>query len=96
MNYEGSVKSALSRARKILRAAGFPMGKVVGRYHPFMRTQTIEEGITVHRVGCSRNVAVGAYTTSHMRHPREREAIETLRNAGMPFDEKGWLACSYE
>lgn len=99
--YKGEVKSAIARAKRVLLAAGFPWSKTTGRYHPFASTQKTTHGVKVTRVGCSNEVALhvrwrdyesGTEARSE-RHLIEALAVATLREAGLPFDDRGWLKC---
>lgn len=98
-SYKGEFTSAIARAKKILIAAGFPWSTTTGRYLPFAGTQTTTRGVRVARVGCSDTVAVHVYGyTFTGANEAERKlvnalAIATLREAGLPFDDRGWLAC---
>lgn len=90
--YAGNYKSGIVRAKKILITAGFPWSKTTGRYHPFANTQTTSNGVRVTRVGCSGTIAL------HVRAIVDAKLIETLaivalRDAGLNFDERGWLDC---
>jgi hypothetical protein len=102
--YEGSVRSALARIRRELKRAGYEMGRTEGRYHPFASTQKVYPGMTAHRVGVSRWIAVDysrpydVYESAEAkaeRHRFEKEAFEFLRSKGLPLDERGWLECLY-
>lgn len=98
--YAGEYRSAIARAKRILLAAGFQWSVTTGRYQPFANTQVTTRGVRVTRVGCSDTVALhiwGDTLTSDAARQRRREmmasALETLRAAGMPFDDRGWLEC---
>lgn len=81
----------------MLLAAGFPWSVTTGRYQPYCNTQRTTFGVRVTRIGISESVSVNVWGGEH--HPRdttrlmEALAIATLREAGMPFDDRGWLAC---
>lgn len=98
--YRGQVQSALKRARKILRSAGVPMSRKIGRYTPFCNTQTLTIGASVHQVGCSESIALhyhnGQYGDLGERRRLEHEARDILRAGGLPFDDRGWLLCLTE
>lgn len=99
--YPGEYKSAIAKAKKILVAAGFPWSVTTGRYQPYGNTQVTTRGIRVTRVGYSSTVALHSYgytgsfssALDGERRLIEALAIATLREAGMPFDDRGWLAC---
>lgn len=97
-SYPGQYLSAIARAKKVLLKAGFPWSKTVGRYSPF-GGQRVSRGVRVQRIGLSETVAVHVYGYSYYRSEDEEGrlvhalAIATLRDAGMPFDDRGWLAC---
>jgi hypothetical protein len=93
-------KSAIAKAKKILVAAGIPWSKSTGRYSPFSQTKITTHGVKVHRIGCSDSIALHVYngerTSEAARNERrelEAKAIQILRDAGMPFDDRGWLHC---
>lgn len=97
-SYKGEFNSAIARAKKILLAAGFPWSKTIGRYSAFSDTRYTTVGVKVARIGCSETIAIHTHAS---RYGFDREgtrliqacAIATLREAGMPFDDRGWLAC---
>ncbi len=99
-SYEGEYQSAIARAKRILLAAGFPWAVKRGRYTPFFNQQTVSRGVKVTRIGVSETIALhasgywsaatGDRDTSRWVHAL---AVATLREAGMPFDDRGWLAC---
>ena len=99
--YPGEFKSAIAKAKKILVAAGFPWSVTTGRYQPYFNEQVTTRGVRVSRVGCSESIALHVYGYTHdiseerkqERRMMEALAIATLREAGMPFDDRGWLAC---
>lgn len=97
--YPGQVSSALKRVRKILRDAGYSLGKVTGPYSPFGNTQTSHEGPNASRVGCSRWISLHwTHSSPYCRKKRSQwmpEILALLREAGLPFDDKGWLECKY-
>lgn len=92
-----------ARVRKLLAARGWPLHKMVGRYHPFAATQRGTEGFSVTKVGVSKSVAIhyqasyehGRSRTLPTGHARARvqEAIEYLRSLGYRVDDKGWIEC---
>lgn len=98
--YAGEYLSAIARAKKILTAAGFPWSRSTGRYSAFGGTKKTTDGVRVVRVGCSETVCLHVYQR-YDYSPTHREeyrwidalAIATLRDAGMSFDDRGWLAC---
>lgn len=99
-SYAGEFKSAINRAKKVLVAAGFPWSVTSGRYQPFFNEQKTSDGVRVTRVGCSETIAIHIHDGNKMgeaaradRRLMEALAIATLREAGMPFDDRGWLAC---
>lgn len=99
-SYPGEYRSAIARAKKVLVAAGFPWSTITGRYTPFNNTQKVTAGVTVRRIGCSETVSLHTrdrdlYTAeaSEDRRLMQALAIMTLREAGLPFDDRGWLAC---
>lgn len=95
--YAGEYQSAIARAKKVLLAAGFAWSTSTGRYHPFANTKVTTPGVRVTRIGCSDAVAVHAYASGYgereSRRWTEALAIATLRDAGLPFDDRGWLEC---
>lgn len=92
--YMGSYQSALARSRRILKAAGFPIRKVTGRYHPFVQgTQKITHGVNVFRIGCSDTIAIITYGAEWEGAEAQAKIVEALRGGGMPFDDKGNLYC---
>lgn len=96
--YAGAYQSAIARAKKILIAAGFPWSVTSGRYSPFFNEQTTSAGVRVTRMGCSETITIHVHDpiTPAVREDRRlinALAIATLRDAGMPFDDRGWLAC---
>ena len=84
----GHYKSGLVRMRRVLKAAGVPMGKLIGRYAPFGAQQDIVEGIRVRRVGCGTSVSVHALVREHSnerasdRRWLEVQALTALWAAG--------------
>lgn len=98
--YDGSCQACIARCKKVLKAAGFAWGTIKGRYSPFDNQQRVTKGIRAHRVGCSNNVAVGAIGYTHSDGYEEARmmetlAIVTLRDAGLPIDDRGWIVCAY-
>jgi len=96
--YPHSYTSALRRARRAMKAAGLPMGKIVGRYSPFGSSQTVIPGWYVSRLGCSETIALGCWEqkgTREERHAAKLAVIRLLRAAGLPFNAVGHLDCSY-
>lgn len=98
--YSGNFKSGIVRAKKALIAAGFPWSVTTGRYHPFANEQRTTSGVRVTRLGCSGTITISVYDGNRMgseardtRRWVEALAIATLREAGMPFDDRGWLEC---
>ncbi len=96
--YQGDYKSAIARAKRILLAAGFPWSKTTGRYSPFADTKRTSHGVRVTRVGCSTTIALHAYLGRYAErgHTKliEACAIATLREGGLPFDDRGFLDCT--
>lgn len=99
-SYTGDYRSAIARAKKVLVAAGFPWSVKKGRYTPYFNQQTVSKGVKVTRIGCSESIAIhvsGYWTASEGDRSTNRWiealAIATLREAGLPFDDRGWLAC---
>jgi hypothetical protein len=100
--YPGSYKSAIARAKKVLLAAGFPWSVIKGRYSPYYNTQTVTSGIVVKRVGFSKKISVhfrdsrAAYSESVFQEGLliKALAIATLREAGLPFQDNGFLECN--
>lgn len=90
-------KSGIAKAKRILVNAGFPWSVTTGRYSPFGGTQKTTPGIRVTRIGCSESISVSAWGMTRRNRDAsnwmEALAIATLRQAGMPFDDRGWLAC---
>lgn len=100
--YAGLFRSGIVRAKKVLIAAGFPWSTTTGRYHPFANEQRTTNGVKVTRVGCSGTIAIHVHSHAWTHgNTGAREdicwiqalAIATLREAGMPFDDRGWLEC---
>lgn len=94
--YAGEYRSGIARAKKILLAAGFPWSKTTGRYAFFDSTQRTADGVRVTRVGCSNTIAtyvINKYGSWDESRLIEMLAIATLREAGLPFDDRGWLEC---
>lgn len=98
--YAGEFQSAINRAKKTLINAGFSWSVTSGRYQPFFNEQTTSNGIRVTRIGCSETIAIHIHDGNKMgeaardnRCMMEALAIACLRDAGMPFDDRGWLAC---
>jgi len=96
--YPGTWKSGIARCKKVLLAAGFVWSTTTGRYTPFNNQQKTTRGVRVTRVGCSKTVAVHA--RGYEFRPRddarwvEALAIATLREAGLPMDDRGWMECA--
>lgn len=90
-----------ARIRKILAAQGWPMSKTTGAYSEFGGTQKTTKGFVVHKVGCSKSVAIHYSTPATWTgesDKREREEMQDkawtlLRKLGYTLDEKGWLVC---
>ena len=97
--YEGTYQAAIARAKRTLIKASFEWSVTRGRYHPFANTQTTTQGVRVTRVGCSSTIALHAwgytYEPREVSQALETKAIETLRAAGLPFDDRGYLECRY-
>lgn len=93
--FDISYRSGIARAKKILIAAGFPWSVTSGRYSPFAQTQTTTRGVRVTRVGRSGTISVHVYREENRDTWRWMNAlaVATLQDAGMPFDERGWLTC---
>lgn len=101
--YNGSYKSALVRARRVLGKAGFPLSRTTGRYTPYNNEQVTTDGVSVTRLGLSSTITlhVTTWASRHIETAAQREerklvlalAIQTLREAGLAFDERGWLDC---
>ena len=92
-----AVASALAKIRKAFKEAGWPMGKVLGRYYAFGPSQTVIRGISVSRVGCSETIALHWKTPDHNESHKEheRKAIEFLRALGFPVQDNGFIDCRY-
>jgi hypothetical protein len=99
--YAGEYKSAITRAKRVLVAAGFPWSKTTGRYSAFGSKQRTTAGVRVTRIGCSDTVALHVYddhatysdAARAKRRDLETRALATLRAGGLPFDDRGWLEC---
>lgn len=95
--YPGEYRSAIARARRILLKAGFSWSQTKGRYSPYGGTQYTTKGLRVTRVGCSDAVALHVWGDNYAKREERREllagALQVLREAGMPFDDRGWLEC---
>ena len=97
--YVGHFRSAIARAKRALLKAGIPWSVTTGRYTPFDSQQVTTYGVRVWRVGCSTNISASVHGGSHK--PREEihalaaKARDVLRAAGLPFDDRGWLHCTY-
>lgn len=95
--YAGEYRSAIARAKRVLVKAGFAWSRILGRYP----NQKVIPGVVVHRVGVSDTVMLHirdvdhAYTAEKRAARRELElrALKTLREAGLPFDDRGMLEC---
>lgn len=100
--YAGTWKSAIARAKKVLVAAGFPWSVTAGRYTPFFNRQTTTKGVRVTRVGCSDTVSMSVWGYVHSTSEADREivrwmqalAIQAMREAGLPVDDRGWIDCA--
>ena len=96
-SYQGEYRSAIAKAKRILLAAGFTLSKTTGRYHPFARTQKTTHGVKVTRIGCSETISMYMHMGEHYDRDVMRSetalALKALRDGGMPFDDRGWLAC---
>lgn len=104
--YQGSYTSAIARARRIILAAGMSWAKKHGRYEPFCNHQTWTPGVRVTRIGVSDAVSLSVvlrasgqeYGGDAERRERleiEARALAILREAGLPFDHRGWLECAW-
>jgi len=98
--YPGDYRSAIARAKKVLTKAGFPWSTTTGRYAPYGSEQVTTDGVRVSRVGVSETVALHVHSAGWLSGGAKEEyrlinalAIATLREAGLPFDDRGWLAC---
>lgn len=93
--YVGEVASALARCRRVLKRAGIPLYTISGRYRPLGPAQKQTPGVKVSRVGLGRNIALHAWLGSAAPIEKvkdlESRAIAVLREAGLPFDGRGWL-----
>ncbi len=87
------VPSALRKVRKVLRQAGFPLGKVIGRYLPFGPAQKIVPGWNAHRVGASDTIALLYRSPDYRSKADKGPVLDLLRANDMPFDDRGWLDC---
>lgn len=101
--YPGTYQAAIARAKRVLIAAGFPWSKTSGRYSPFTNEQVTTLGMRVTRIGCSTSVSVSVHGWSRLpftselkerMHFMQKWAVITLREAGLPFDDRGWLECA--
>lgn len=99
--YAGQFRSGIIRAKKILLAAGFPWSVTTGRYYPYGNEQRTSAGVRVQRIGCSSTISVNVYDGVRHYGPSASEdrrwmlalAVQALRDAGLPFDDRGWLEC---
>ena len=87
--YKGLYTSAIARAKRVLMAADIPWSTYTGRYP----NHSVSPGIKVARVGCSDKVCIHACGRVPGPRELERQAVEVLRAAGLPFDDRGWLEC---
>lgn len=95
-SYPWEYKSAIAKAKRVLQAAGVPWSSVTGRYAPYGSTKHWTHGVRVSRIGCSETIALHTYPHSQPRDETralKEQALTALRAAGMPFDDRGWLAC---
>ncbi len=99
--YRGDYRSAIARSKKALIAAGFPWSVTTGRYTPYNNQQKTSHGVRVTRIGCSSTVAIHVYDGNSISEPaRERRrwiealAIQTMCEAGLPVDHRGWIDCA--
>lgn len=84
--FQGTVRSALAKARRVLKASGLPLGKIEGRYATFGKSQRITPGWRVHRVGVSNHVSLYWLGATHDRkRPSAVPVIELLAAAGLPI-----------
>lgn len=96
LGYAGEYRSAIARAKRVLAKAGIPWSVTTGRYQPFFNPQKTTKGVRVTRIGVSETVHMSAWGFTHSveeSRDLERRALEALRTAGLPFDDRGWLAC---
>jgi hypothetical protein len=97
--YAGEFKSAIARAKRALVAAGLPWSVTTGRYSPYFNEQKTTRGLRVTRLGCSDTVTVNVWgdyaigAAGNERRDLLAKALEVLRAAGLPFDDRGWLEC---
>ncbi len=98
--YAGEFQSAIARAKKVLLAAGFQWSVSGGRYQPYGSTKITSYGVRVTRVGCSDSITLHVYdsnsTSDQARDARRNlraSALDALRAAGLPFDDRGFLEC---
>lgn len=97
--YAGDYKSAIARAKRVLLKAGFAWSHTTGHYTPFDNTQKTTDGVKVTRIGVSETIALHVQSKRFTDAARDaardlaQRALEALRAAGMPFDDRGWLAC---
>lgn len=101
--YQGSYKSLIARAKKVLTSAGIPWSRTTGRYHPFASTKRSTKGVRVVRIGASTTVMLvaGGFNWSRLDERREEtalkaRALEALRAAGLAFDGRGWLEARFQ
>jgi hypothetical protein len=95
---------ACAQIRKILKAQGWPMYKISGRYSAYGAPQDRTEGYQVSKVGCSRKVVVRyAHNPNLMFNPaeeraerteRDAAAITLLRGLGYAVDDRGYIECA--
>ena len=95
------MRSAIARSKRVLLAAGFPWSVITGRYSAYGNTQKVTTGIHVWRVGVSKTVSVNwrgeiFSTDFDSRTLRVALAVSALRDAGLPYDDRGWLECDGE
>ncbi|HZN48396.1 MAG TPA: hypothetical protein VFB71_12285 [Ramlibacter sp.] len=89
--YPGTVRSALTRTRRELKAAGFSLGKIVGRYP----NQHVVSGWNAKQVGCSNTIRVIYWNDSPGDvHDTPATVVPMLRARGLPFDDSGWMKCT--
>lgn len=95
--YSHTVAAALAKTRRVLKAGGYELGKVTGRYSDYGSTQRIVPGWNVHRIGVSKTVALvcRGWTRSIGSAADFPSVLSLLRSKNLPFDDRGWLECKH-
>ena len=93
MIYPYSTNAALAAIRRVLKAGGYEIGKITGRYP----NNVVIAGWNACRAGCSSSVFLirHGFGKTCDQHPEFPELVERIRARGIPLDNRGWVKCRY-